>query len=138
MKRGTTLALVLFVLALTSGLAVSGAFLARRMLSASALDQTATRLESLAEGALVEAVAAWDSVSRSAQPLGASAEIISRAEAVAITSAWVTRIGVREYWIVAEATSLGAPKLRRRFGVVIQLRSGRLTPLPDRGWSELP
>lgn len=138
MRHGTALPLVLFVLALTSGLAVSGVFLARRMVAASALDQTGARLEFLTEGALVDAIAEWDTLARKAQSVGLAVEVIKRAEPTAITSAWVTRIGPRLYWIVAESSSQGAPKLRRRIGVAVQVRSGRPTPLPERGWSLLP
>jgi len=138
MRRGGTLPVVLFVLALTSALSVSGSFVARQLSAAALATRRGAELEPAVERALVEAIAQWDSVARATQLVGAVA-IVTESQAQGVrTDAWVTRIGEKTFWLVAESTLDSRPRLRRRIGVLVRVSAGSPSPVPERAWSEFP
>ena len=138
MRRGAALPLVLLVLALTSALAVSGSFVARQLSAAASATRRGVELEPAVERALVEAITQWDSVARVTQLVG-SVAIVSESRAQGIrTDAWITRIGEKTFWLVAESTVDSRPPLRRRIGVLVRVSAGSPRPVADRAWSEFP
>ena len=138
MRRGAALPVVLFTLALTSGLAVGGAFVTRRLVASAGELHRAGDLEAATEGALVEVLALWDSTARAGQAIGSTAALATVERSGAVTEAWVTRASSTTYWIVTEATSAVRPVLRRRLGLSVQVIRGKPRPVPVRAWSELP
>lgn len=141
MKPGVALPIVLLVLALTSAMVVSGAFVARRQVAVSRDLESKSQLEAAAEQAAVAAVADWDSAARADQPIGSAVSLTSVLEPGARSDAWITRIGPRMYWVVAESQSDARPPqptLRRRIGLLVRVVSGVPTLTPERPWTDLP
>lgn len=138
MKRGSALPVMMFVLAMVSALAVSGAFVARQVAENARVHERSAGLEPLAENALVDAIAAWDSVSRSAQAIGQSVPLGGVSGPDTRVDAWVTRVTDRIYWLVAEARALARPRLARRLGAVVRVTKGVPALVSERAWSELP
>jgi len=138
MKRGTSLPVVLFALAMTSALAVGVAFVTRQLARVTAIDERGALLEPLCEGALVDAVASWDTVARAQQPVGAAAEWPQSATLHVRTNTWITRISSSSYWLVAESIDDRQPTLRRRIGIAVRMTNGAPGLVPERAWVELP
>jgi len=132
------LAIVLLAVALASALVVGGSFVARQLASSVRAETQSELLQPAAERALVESIAAWDSVSRAAQPIGSSFALPVVAAPPTNVRAWVTRLGESTYWLVAEACVGTRPMLRRRIGVVVRVSGGAATLVPGRAWGELP
>jgi hypothetical protein len=138
MKRaGVALLMVLFAMTMASALAVGGAYVARQLAVNARLAQRGDMLQPAAEGALVRAIAGWDSVSRSAQLVGTEAVLPVMTTDGVQTGVWVTRVSGRSYWIVAEAAGKTRPLLRRRMGVSVRV-SGASAMVSVLGWVELP
>jgi len=147
-RRGAALPAVILVLALTSALVVSGAFVSRRVAAAARTGLRESALEPECERLLVEAVAGWDSAGRSSQPLGsvealastplpgpgASSSSVPRME----THVWATRLTADVFWLVASARTTAAPVLQRRLGVVVRVKTGVPEVAAPRGWGTLP
>ena len=138
MSRGLTLPVVLFALAMTSALAVGGAYVTRQLASVASTEERGALLAPSCEGALVDAIASWDSVARAQQPVGAVAPLASSSAPHLTTTAWITRISSSAYWLVAESVDDRPPRLRRRTGVVVRVTNGAPNPVPMRAWHELP
>ena len=138
MRRAAALPFVLFVLALTSALAVSGSFVARQLAASANASQRGAELEPMCERALVDALAQWDSVARAEQIIGSVANL-SESEAHGIrTNAWITRIGENTFWLVAESIRDARPPMRRRIGVLVRLSDDSPRLVAERAWSEFP
>jgi hypothetical protein len=138
MKRGIALPTMVLVLAMTSALAVSGSFVARQMAANVRVRERAAALGPLAESALVEAAATWDSTARAGQETGATVPLTSAAVGAIRVGLWVTRLSADVYWLVAEARQETRPRIGRRLGVVLRVINGIPTPVAERAWSELP
>lgn len=138
MTRGAALPVVLFALAISSALAVGGAYAARQLAASARASQRGLELEPTAERAIVDAVAAWDSAARADQPVGVSVALSASSTSLLLTRAWVTRTTTRTYWLVAESRTAGNPMLRRRLGLLVRIAEGHPVPVPLRSWSELP
>ena len=138
MRRGVALPVALFTLALLSGLVVSGAFVTRQLVASTTSSLRSSDLEPLAERAVVEAIAEWDSLARAQQPVGSVFALPNRDDGSMQTQGWVTRIGGRTYWVVAESRATARPPLHRRVGVVVRVIQGVPTLLPERAWGEFP
>ena len=138
MRAGVALPTVLLLLALTSALVVGGAFVTRQLTSSGLIAERSAALEPAVENALSLAVAEWDSVARSAQTIG-SVNVLAASSFTGIRAdAWVTRLGARTYWLVAESRDDARPSLRRRIGLIVRVSKGIPELVPDRPWSELP
>ena len=138
MRRAAALPMMIFVLAMTSALAVSGAFLTRQMSATARNREKAAVLEPDAEEALTGAVATWDSSARISQPVGATMVLSSEVRGGTRVDVWITRLTPVTYWLVAQASASNRPRLARRIGVVVRLTNGAPTLVPERAWSELP
>lgn len=138
MRRGSALPMMMFVLTMVSALAVSGAYVARQAAANARVRERSAGLEPIAENALVDAISAWDSVSRSAQAVGTAVTLASVRVPDVIVDTWVTRITDRTYWLVAEARALARPRLTRRLGAVVRVTNGPPALVSERAWSELP
>lgn len=138
MRHGVALTVALFTLALMSALVVSGAFVSRQVVASTTSSLRSAELEPFAERGLVDAIADWDSLARAEQPIGGVFAIPSRDDGLIQTQAWVTRIGARTYWLVAESRASARPALHRRVGVVVRVTQGLPTLLPERAWGEFP
>lgn len=138
MRRGAALPVVLFVLAISSALAVGGAYASRQLASSARASNRGASLEPAAERALVNVVAGWDSASRADQLVGTT-EIVAVTPASSVrTRAWITRTTERTYWLVAESSIPGKPMLRLRLGLLVRVAGGLPMPVPLRSWSALP
>lgn len=137
-RAGAALPMVIFAITMASALAVGGAFVSRQLAASARLGQRADLLAPAAEGALVNAIAGWDSVARAADTLGHSAALSGTTSDGLQTSVWVTRVSPACYWMVAEAISGARPVLRRRIGVLVRSISGVPTIVSGHGWSDLP
>ena len=138
MKRGAALPMMLLVIAMTSALAVGGAFVARQMAANGRAFERGAGLEPLAEAALVGAVVQWDSLARADQAIGGTVVLPSSVDELARADVWITRLTPVVYWVVAEARGISRPRLTRRLGVVVRVVAGSPGVVPERGWSELP
>lgn len=138
MRRGAALPVVLLALTMTSALAVGGAFISRQSVASARLASRGAGLQPAAERALVDAIAAWDSVGRRMQAIGTTEELPQTTSGGVITSAWTTRTSETLYWIVAESRSESRPALHRRMGVVVWFAGGAPAIAFPRGWGELP
>jgi hypothetical protein len=134
MKRGAALASVLLALALLNALVVGAMYVARRESAAARLD--AMTLQPLAEGALVRALVAWDSLERMRQPVGIS--VVDVASSVTGATVWVTRTAPSVYWLVAESRGGARPEMSRRIGLIVSWNGGVPAPVFPRAWAELP
>lgn len=138
MNRGMTLPAVLFALALTSALAVGGAYVTRQLASVAGTQERGALLEPLNERALVDVLATWDSVARAQQPVGATSEMAPSVSPHTQTTVWITRISSSSFWLVAASLDDRPPTLRRRIGVVVRVANGTPGLVPERAWHELP
>jgi len=138
MKRGAALPTMLLVIAMTSALAVGGAYAARQLASNARNAERGADLEPIAESALVRAVAAWDSVVRGSQPIGQTAELPTTSPTGVRVEVWITRLDNDLYWLVAVACGPVRPRLARRLGLAVRITNGAPTPVSQRSWSELP
>lgn len=137
MRRAAALPMMMFVLAMVSGLAVSGAYLTRQLSSSAATAQRAAALEPIAETGVIEAIVAWDTLARRDQAIGIPV-LIFTSTADPRCDVWVTRVSTTTYWIVAEARQSARPRLARRVGAVVRVGNGRAALVSGRAWSELP
>jgi hypothetical protein len=137
-RLAAALPVVLFALTMASALAVGGAYISRNAAASARLFQRATELHPPAETALVNAVVAWDSAARAAQPVGSTTAIAPTDTSSASAEVWITRATVSTYWLVAESRLDLRPKLRRRVGLMVGVRTGRPVPVPQRPWAQLP
>ena len=139
MRRGAALPVVLFALAVSTGLAVGGLYVTRQLARSVSVSDRGRRLDLLAEGALAVAVAEWDSMARTGQPVGVTVErpsTLSGPEARA--TVWTTRLSERDFWLVAEVATTDKPLIYRRLGIAVSMAGGRVSPIPARALSELP
>jgi hypothetical protein len=133
-RFGAALPATLFALAMTSAMAVGGVHVARRHAASAAGMSAAASLLPAAERAAIAAVAAWDTLARSQQPVGLTVELPRSADA----SVWVTRTAELEYLVVAEAESSSRPAQYHRIALTVVIREGAVRlPFP-RAWSLLP
>lgn len=138
MNRGAALPMVLLSLGIVGALAVGGAYVTRQFAGDSRIAQRAVELEPHAERVLVDAVASWDTTARGYHATGVTVEVPQPDLPGVSTRLWITRASSTVYWLVAEATGLGKPLLRRRLGMIVALRGGVVAPVATRAWSELP
>lgn len=138
MRRGAALPMMVFVLAMTSALAVSGAFVARQMAATAADAARGALLEPEADAAISDALVSWDSLARADQGVGSSVLVATRAGPILRSDVWVTRLGPTTFWFVAEARALTRPRLTRRLGLVVHLTNAAPALVSERAWSELP
>jgi hypothetical protein len=129
---------MILVLAMTSALAVGGAFVARQVAANARVLERGATLEPLAESALVAAVAAWDSVARDEQVIGSSVSGTTTNAESADCQLAITRLTASLYWLVAEAQTTSRPRLRRRLGLLVRVTAGVPQAVPQRAWAELP
>lgn len=137
MRAGAALPAVLFTIAMTSAMAVGGAYVARQQAGYARLSLRAALVQPAAEEALVMAIAGWDSVVRSEQAIGTSASLPTTALPSVISEVWITRTGADWYWVVAESRTIQGPPLRRRLGVLLRATGGPPGLAPIRPWTEL-
>jgi hypothetical protein len=115
-------------------MAVGGVYVARRHKAATLDGAAAATLRPQTENAAIDALVAWDSVARLAQPVGSSVTLDSSAE----RGVWVTRTTDDQYLIVAQSLSRTAPAFHHRIGLSVVISAGRpRLPFP-RVWSLLP
>ena len=137
-RWAAALLVVIVAIALLSALAVGGTFVTRQLASSVRTAQRAEELEPVAEGALVQAIIAWDSASRAEQPIGMSSIVAVSPSPRASVDVWVTRLSESTYWFVAQAAVDVRPPLRRRIGVLVRVSGGAPALVPQRAWSDLP
>jgi hypothetical protein len=125
---------MLFMLAMTSALAVSGVFVARQLLVDVAARKRGAEVEPAAERGLVDAIAQWDTTRRPLQSVGAT-EPLDASQNVAV---WATRLSETSYWLVAESRGGTRPALRHRLGVLVRITNRVAAPVANRGWTPLP
>ena len=138
MKRGAALPMVLFSIAIGSAMVVGGAYVTRQLAAGSITAQRGALLDPLAEGALVGALAEWDSTERASQPLGVTALLSSVSVPGASASTWITRLTDQTWWLVSEATVSHKPLMRRRLGLLVLVLDGVPAAAHSRAWAELP
>lgn len=139
MKRGVAIAIVLFLLALVSALAVSGLYATRRLATSYRDDESGERLAFAAEAALADIVVTWDSSARAVQAIGSVAAFpAAPVSSMAIVDVWITRVSPTVYWLVADASQSERVPMRRRIGLLVRVVAGAPSPVPDRPWTELP
>jgi len=138
MSRGAALPVVLLAMTMASALAVGGVYVARGVAASARLSQRGAALQPSAESVLVEAVANWDSLAWSDQPVGSVVSVTGVSSSGTQTDAWITRLGEHIYWLVAESSTPVRPGLRRRIGLLVTVSGGFPTAVPQRGWTELP
>lgn len=138
MRHGVALPVVLFAIAATSALAVGGTYLTRQYAASVRAARRQGELEPMAERALVEAIASWDSVARSQQLVGTAVALPTSSTDGAGVSIWVTRATQSTYWLVAEASNHVRPPLRRRIGLLVLVSKGDPALVSERAWSEVP
>jgi hypothetical protein len=138
MRNGAALPVVLFAITATSALAVGGTFVTRQLAASARAAQRHGELEPAAEQALVDAIASWDSLPRSAQLVGTTVALAIGSTGGARADVWVTRVTEWTYWLVAEANGAVRPPLRRRIGVLVRVSGGAPALVAERAWSELP
>jgi hypothetical protein len=137
MRSGAALPAVLFAVAMTSALAVGGAYVARQLAASARFGQRGAELQTNAEASLVNTIATWDSA-RAGQQVGIEVPVTVQQAAAIRTDLWITRTGPTLYWLVAEASSGVKPVLRRRIGVLVSVANGTPRLVSDRAWSDLP
>jgi len=123
---------------MSSALAVGGAFVSRQYAAAARLAHHGIDLLPSADAALVEAIAAWDSVARRTQTVGSVMALPVGPQFSQRLSVWITRASPQLYWLVAEASSESRPVLRRRIGVLVRDSAGIAKTVARRGWADLP
>ena len=138
MRHGAALPVVLFVLAISSALAVGGAYATRQLASSARAASRGASREPEAERALVNIVAGWDSAGRADQLVGTTEIVAGSPASSGGTRAWITRTTERTYWLVAESSVSGKPMLHRRLGLLARVTDGLPTAVPLRSWTELP
>jgi hypothetical protein len=138
MKRGAALPAVLFAIAITSALAVGGAYIARQQAAVARLSARATSLTPAAEAALVSAIVSWDSAARAEQPVGTTQSVAASTLPSLASQVWITRASTGVYWLVAESATSQRPALKSRIGVLIQASEGAPRLAPVRPWADLP
>jgi hypothetical protein len=138
MKGGTALPAVLLALALSSALAVSGAYVTRQLSTTGRAAIRGAELQSSVEAALAENIAGWDSVVWTSQPIGTSTFTHTITIAGVRTQVWRTRTQHSLFWVVGESENDLPPRLRRRVGVLVQVWSGAPIRVSSRAWTELP
>ena len=137
-RRATALPTVLFVLALTSALAVGGAYVTRGAAAAGRLMQRGAESGYPVERALVELVAEWDSSAMAALGIGVTTSMTATAAGNTLIDRWITRLTASTYGLVAESSDPVQPRLRRRIGLLVSIRTGRPEAVRQRPWSQLP
>jgi hypothetical protein len=138
MRKGAALAAVLFAVAMTSAMAVGGAYVARQQASHARFAMRSSSILPATEEALATAMAGWDSVAQAEQPIGSELSVPVVSQPGIATRVWITRTDNNLYWLVAESESLLKPTLRRRLGVLVHVSAGAPAPVPLRAWVELP
>ena len=134
MRRAAALPMVLFTLAIAGALTVGGAFVSRQIAVSARVLQRGSRLASVPERLVVQALAGWDSVARHVQPVGSTSALVQGGP----DRLWVTRLSTHAYWLVSESRDVGKPNIFRRLGAVVALDSLARPRVPHRGWIELP
>jgi len=137
-RPAAALASVLLALSIASALAVGGAYVARRAAADVRSQRQMDGMLPAAEKAIVGELAAWDSVSRTAQPVGTAIRVPSSAEGELETGLWVTRIANAAYWLVAESCRRPVPRFCRRVGAVVIVVNAYPTIASGGAWSNLP
>ena len=135
MRRGAALAAVLLALALANALVISAVYVARRQSAAAGIAGAGAPLQPAAEWAIVSAIAAWDSLARSEQPVGTT---VTQLADSAGNTVWITRVSHDVYWLVGESRLSSAPGSSRRVGAVVRSAEGAARVVYPRGWAELP
>ena len=138
MKHGAALPMVLFSIAIGSAMVVGGAYVTRQLAAGSITARRGALLDPLAEGALVGALAAWDSTERASQPIGATARLPSVSTPGVSASTWITRLTDQTWWLVGEATVVHKPLMHRRLGLLVLVVDGVPAAVHSRAWAELP
>lgn len=138
MKKAAALPAVLFALAITSALAVGGAYVSRQLAASVGLSHRSLELRPVAEIALIDHLVAWDSAARADQPVGSVVSFPTSSASFVQTEVWITRASTSLYWLVAEVSHSSKPVLRRRVGILVRVSGGPPALVPDRAWSELP
>jgi hypothetical protein len=138
MRPAAALPSVLLALALTSALAVGGAYVARQHAAMARVSQLGLELVVAAEAALVDAVIQWDSASFDALPVGQAVALPVASDSATRCEVWATRTGAGQFWLVAQASSRARPGFRRRAGLLVTTSSGEPQVLGPRGRMELP
>ena len=128
--------MVLFTLAIAGALTVGGAFVSRQLAVSAHVLQRGSRLASVPERLVVQALAGWDSLARHGQPIGSTSVLVGGEGGQ--DRLWVTRLSTHAYWIVSESRDVGKPNIFRRLGAVVALDSIGRPRVPLRGWIELP
>ena len=117
-KAGAALPSVLMALAISSALAVGGAFVSRRAVGAVRNGITLNRLSDATEVLIGAMVASLDSTAISHQQVGQTLSDSSRTPETQ-TGTWVTRITHSSFWVVGESCRITLPRVCRRQGLVL-------------------
>ena len=136
-KDGAALPVVLLALAISSALAIGGAYASRRAAATARSRITLERLADAAETSIGALVASWDTTAMANEPVGqtTSASIATLEQE---TGTWVTRLTHSAYWVVAESCGLASPRVCRRQAVVIIFVSGNPIRAYGQLWADLP
>ena len=129
---------MLFLLAMTSALAVGAVFVTRLFVASVRANELSTQVEPAAERAALDALTGWDTLARPLQPIGGVDWLGQTSDGATTSNAWITRVGPRVYWLVVETRNGSRPALRRRIGALIRVTDKVGALVSARAWSELP
>jgi hypothetical protein len=136
-KAGAALPSVLMALAISSALAVGGAFVSRRAVSAVRNGITLNRLSDATEISIGAIVASLDSSAINRQQVGQTLSDSSRT-AESQTGTWVTRITHSSFWVVGESCRIPVPRVCRRQALVLSIVSTDSVMTYSSIWVDLP
>jgi hypothetical protein len=136
-KAGVALPSVLMALAISSALAVGGAFVARRAVGTVRNRITLSRLSDATEISIGAMVASLDSTAISRQQIGETLSDSSRTPELQ-TGTWVTRIAHSSFWVVGESCRIPLPRVCRRQGLLVIVTSADSLIGYTSTWVDLP
>ena len=138
MRRAAALPTVLFALCLIGALTVGGAHVSRRVAADARVDRQASELGPMAEEALAEVVGAWVTDTSGAILPGSVWQARDLVRPGSRVRVWVSRLTLRDYWLVAEAETARKPLLQKRLAILLQADSTGVQLTPQAAWFELP
>jgi hypothetical protein len=138
MRPATAVPIAIFALAMIALLVIGTSFVTRRLSADAHLAEQSAALAPVAEQAIIEAIAGWDSVARAAQPVGASSVLADGLADGGARTVSATRLSPSLYWVVGAASSGSPTVLKRRVGVLVTTRTGAPALVSGRAWGDLP
>lgn len=136
-KNGAALPAVLMALAISSALAIGGAYVSRRAAATTRSRITLERLSDAVEISIGSMVASWDTSAWSKQPQALTvSDSVFTVEVE--TGTWVTRLTNSTYWVAGESCRRESPRICRRQVTVVVAISGSPIIAYGQPWSDLP